>query len=96
MIASDGGEGDIGDRWLELWPMGRIVTELAASRPRYEEGSNGVRAPKTDRKTPPRFLCCQLTAGSKRSANVFEHDVEPSRTGARGPETLVISAPIRR
>jgi len=35
METSDGGEGDVGRAWLELWPASRVIAELA-SEPRYE------------------------------------------------------------
>jgi hypothetical protein len=35
LAASDGGEGDVGERWLEIWPVARVLEELE-SAPRYE------------------------------------------------------------
>lgn len=35
MASSNGGEGDVGRAWLELWPVSRIAAELE-SEPRYE------------------------------------------------------------
>ena len=35
MASSDGGEGDVGETWIELWPIARIRGTLA-SEPRYE------------------------------------------------------------
>jgi hypothetical protein len=35
MASSNGGEGDVGRAWLELWPVSRIAAELH-SEPRYE------------------------------------------------------------
>lgn len=35
MASSDGGEGDVGDRWIEIWPVNRVLTELE-SKTRYE------------------------------------------------------------
>jgi hypothetical protein len=28
MSVSDGGEGDIGATWVEIWPVGRVLAEL--------------------------------------------------------------------
>src|SRR5207253_7911892 len=33
--SSDGGEGDVGERWVELWPVGRVLAELEGE-PHYE------------------------------------------------------------
>ena len=35
LAASDGGDGDVGERWLEIWPVARVLDELE-SGPRYE------------------------------------------------------------
>jgi SMI1 / KNR4 family (SUKH-1) len=35
VASSDGGEGDVGERWLELWPISRVLDELE-TEPRYE------------------------------------------------------------
>jgi hypothetical protein len=35
LAASDGGEGDVGERWLEIWPVARVLDELE-SGPHYE------------------------------------------------------------
>ena len=35
MRASDGGEGDVGERWLQVWPVARILEQLE-SPPHYE------------------------------------------------------------
>jgi hypothetical protein len=35
LAASDGGEGDVGERWVEIWPVGRVLDELQ-SEPHYE------------------------------------------------------------
>jgi hypothetical protein len=35
LATSDGGDGDVGERWLEIWPVARVLDELE-SGPRYE------------------------------------------------------------
>jgi hypothetical protein len=35
LAISDGGEGDVGDRWFEFWPVGRVLEELEGG-PHYE------------------------------------------------------------
>jgi len=35
MASSDGGDGDVGDGWIEIWPVSRVLSELD-SGPRYE------------------------------------------------------------
>lgn len=35
MRASDGGEGDVGERWVEIWPVARVLGQLDAP-PHYE------------------------------------------------------------
>jgi hypothetical protein len=35
LAASDGGDGDVGERWLEIWPVARVLDQLE-SGPRYE------------------------------------------------------------
>jgi hypothetical protein len=36
LAASDGGDGDLGERWLEIWPIARVLDELESGRPHYE------------------------------------------------------------
>lgn len=35
MRTSDGGDGDVGERWVEIWPVRRVLDQLA-SPPAYE------------------------------------------------------------
>ena len=35
MASSDGGDGDLGQSWIEIWPAARVLDELQ-SEPRYE------------------------------------------------------------
>jgi hypothetical protein len=35
LAASDGGEADVGEGWLEIWPIARVLDELE-SGPHYE------------------------------------------------------------
>ena len=35
LAISDGGEGDVGNRWIEFWPVGRVLEELEGE-PHYE------------------------------------------------------------
>jgi hypothetical protein len=35
LASSDGCEGDVGERWLEIWPVARVLAELK-SGPHYE------------------------------------------------------------
>jgi cell wall assembly regulator SMI1 len=49
MAESDGGDGDIGSRWLELWSVDEITETAEAPEPRYDgvllfagDGSNTV------------------------------------------------------
>jgi hypothetical protein len=35
MRTSDGGEGDVGERWIEIWPVERVLEQLE-SPPHYE------------------------------------------------------------
>ena len=35
MRASDGGEGDVGERWVEIWPVARVLEQLETP-PHYE------------------------------------------------------------
>jgi hypothetical protein len=37
MASSDGGEGDLGRTWIEIWPAARVLGELE-SRPSHCEG----------------------------------------------------------
>jgi hypothetical protein len=36
MASSDGGDGDVGEAWLEVWPVARVLEELERRPPRYE------------------------------------------------------------
>jgi hypothetical protein len=38
MASSDGGEGDLGRTWIEIWPAARVLGELE-SRPSHCEGA---------------------------------------------------------
>jgi hypothetical protein len=35
MESSDGGEGDVGNRWVEIWPVARVLEQLE-SAPHYD------------------------------------------------------------
>jgi hypothetical protein len=35
MAASDGGDGDVGDGWIEVWPVSQVLSELDSGS-RYE------------------------------------------------------------
>jgi len=36
MASSDGGDGDIGQAWIELWPVARVQAELESTPPHHE------------------------------------------------------------
>jgi hypothetical protein len=36
MESSDGGDGDVGERWLELWPISRVLDDLLGE-PHYND-----------------------------------------------------------
>jgi hypothetical protein len=36
MASSDGGDGDVGEAWIEVWPVARVFEELERRPPHYE------------------------------------------------------------